>query len=34
VAVFDAELAALLRERFPEEPLAVAHRAWALTARI
>ena len=33
VAAFDVELAALLRERFPEEPLAVPHRAWALIGR-
>ena len=26
---FDAELAALLRERFPADPLAVPHRVWA-----
>jgi SAM-dependent methyltransferase len=34
VAAFDAELARLLRERFPEEPLVVPHRVWALVARL
>jgi len=29
---FDGELAALLAERFPEDPLAVPHRAWAMVA--
>jgi SAM-dependent methyltransferase len=29
VAAFDAELAALLAERFPQSPLAVHHRVWA-----
>jgi SAM-dependent methyltransferase len=33
VAAFDADLARLLRERFPEEPLTVPHRVWALVAR-
>lgn len=33
VAAFDADLARLLRERFPEEPLQVPHEVWALTAR-
>ncbi|HEX5402686.1 MAG TPA: class I SAM-dependent methyltransferase [Pseudonocardiaceae bacterium] len=33
VAAFDAELAALLRDRFPHEPLLVPHRIWALIAR-
>ena len=33
VAAFDADLSALLRERFPEEPLMVPHRIWALIAR-
>jgi SAM-dependent methyltransferase len=33
VAAFDADLARLLRERFPGEPLLVPHRIWALTAR-
>ncbi len=35
VAAFDADLAQLLRERFPHEPLMVRHRIWALlmTAR-
>jgi SAM-dependent methyltransferase len=33
VAVFDTELAALLARAFPEEPLAVPHRVWALVAR-
>ena len=33
VAEFDADLAALLRERFPEEPLLVPHRIWALVAK-
>jgi SAM-dependent methyltransferase len=30
---FDAELATLLAERFPEDPLAAPHRVWALVAR-
>lgn len=33
VTAFDRELAALLREHFPEGPMAVDHRAWALVAR-
>jgi SAM-dependent methyltransferase len=33
VAAFDAELAALLRERYPQEPLLVWHRVWAVVAR-
>jgi SAM-dependent methyltransferase len=33
VAAFDADLARLLRERFPEEPLMVPHRIWALIAQ-
>jgi hypothetical protein len=33
VAAFDADLARLLRERFPEEPLMVPHRISALVAR-
>ncbi len=33
VAVFDDELATLLARDFPDEPLAVPHRVWALVAR-
>ena len=33
VAAFDGELAALLGQEFPAEPLAVPHRVWALVAR-
>lgn len=33
VAAFDEELAALLERDFPDEPLAIPHRAWALVAR-
>jgi hypothetical protein len=33
VAAFDADLAALLRERFPGSPLQVPHRVFAITAR-
>lgn len=33
VAAFDADLARLLRARFPREPLMVPHRIWALVAR-
>jgi SAM-dependent methyltransferase len=33
VQQFDSELAALLVERFPEDPLAAPHRVWALVAR-
>jgi len=32
IAAFDAELARLLAERFPTEPLMVTHRIWALIA--
>jgi SAM-dependent methyltransferase len=31
VARFDAELAAMLRDRFPADPLAVPHRIWVAT---
>jgi SAM-dependent methyltransferase len=34
VAVFDAELAALLDADFATEPMAVPHRVWALVARV
>ena len=33
VANFDTELAALLEGDFPDEPLAIPHRVWALVAR-
>jgi len=33
VAAFDRELATLLKQDFPGEPLAVPHRVWALVAR-
>lgn len=33
VAAFDADLARLLRTRFPAEPLIVPHRIWALVGR-
>lgn len=33
VAAFDADLAMLLRERFPDEPLSVPHRIWGIVAR-
>ncbi len=33
VKACSAELASVLRERFPQDPLAVPHRAWAVTAR-
>jgi SAM-dependent methyltransferase len=33
VAAFDADLTRLLHDRFPEEPLMVPHRVWALIAR-
>ncbi|GGL13915.1 methyltransferase type 11 [Sphaerisporangium melleum] len=33
VAAFDADLARVLRERFPEEPLMIPHRVWAMIAR-
>jgi SAM-dependent methyltransferase len=32
VAACSSELTAMLRERFPEDPLAVPHRLWAVTA--
>lgn len=32
VAAFDADLATLLRERFPREPLPVPHRIWGIVA--
>lgn len=32
VEAFDAELASLLRARFPEDPMPVLHRVWALVA--
>jgi SAM-dependent methyltransferase len=34
VAAFDADLARVLRERFPEEPLRVPHRVFALVVRV
>ena len=34
VAAFDADLADLLRARFPSEPLVVPHRIWAIVARV
>lgn len=34
IEAFDAEHAALLAERFPEDPLAVPHRVWAATGII
>jgi SAM-dependent methyltransferase len=34
VAAFDAELARLLEQDFPHEPLAVPHRVWSLVARV
>ncbi|MHB8680482.1 MAG: class I SAM-dependent methyltransferase [Acidimicrobiales bacterium] len=34
VAAFDAELAELLRARFPADPLAAPHRVWALVGRL
>ena len=34
VAAFDAELAGILRSRFPVEPLVVPHRVWAIVARL
>jgi SAM-dependent methyltransferase len=33
VRAFSAELTGLLAQRFPEEPLGVPHRVWAVTAR-
>lgn len=33
VAAFDSDLARLLRQRFPQEPLTVPHRIWGLVAR-
>ncbi|NGY65150.1 methyltransferase domain-containing protein [Lentzea sp. NEAU-D13] len=33
VAAFDSDLARLLRQRFPQEPLTVPHRFWGLVAR-
>jgi hypothetical protein len=33
VANFDLALGRALAERFPDEPLAVPHRVWALIAR-
>lgn len=33
VAKFDAELQALLAQRFPVEPMAVPHRVWAVVSR-
>ncbi|GHJ36431.1 class I SAM-dependent methyltransferase [Streptomyces sp. TS71-3] len=33
VAAYDAELARVLAERFPEDPFTVPHRIWALVAR-
>lgn len=33
VEAFDRELAAVLRERYPAEPLRVPHRCWAVVAR-
>jgi ubiquinone/menaquinone biosynthesis C-methylase UbiE len=33
VAGFDRDLAVLLRDRFPSEPIGVAHRVWVVTAR-
>jgi hypothetical protein len=33
VAEFDRALARLLAEQFPDEPLPVRHRSWALVAR-
>jgi SAM-dependent methyltransferase len=32
VALFDAELARLLASRYPDDPLSVPHRVWAVTA--
>ena len=33
VAAFDADLARMLKQRFPQEPLMVPHRIWGLLAR-
>jgi SAM-dependent methyltransferase len=33
VEIFDGELASLLATRFPNEPLAIPHRVWAVTCR-
>ena len=33
VAAFDRELAELLRERWPQEPLQIEHRVWIVVAR-
>lgn len=33
VAAYDADLAALLRRRFPDQPLLVPHQVWAIVAR-
>jgi hypothetical protein len=33
VAAFDRDLAALLEERFPGDPIGVAHRVFAVIAR-
>ena len=33
VADFDAELATILREKFPDDPLQIPHRVWALIGR-
>lgn len=33
IAAFDADLARLLRDRFPDEPLLVPHRIWAIVMR-
>jgi SAM-dependent methyltransferase len=34
VAVFDSELARLIDDRFPTQPIAVPHRVWALVCRV
>ena len=33
VAAFDAELAEMLRREFPQEPLLIEHRVWAVVVR-
>jgi hypothetical protein len=33
VAAFDADLARLLTDRFPREPLEIPHRIWTLVGR-